>query len=201
MIERGTDARIRQSLVASVLIQGMHIYQRAVTQIVRDFDGLCIHFQGSKLHALFYRSGRRGPLYHPANIGRKLATQAMLFQLALKDFVQTIFNQSFPYDFTVAGGTDLGNKLSIGNNKLVLAVSIFADVSGLTRYIDAAKSERDKQTALRVFHAIRKEMAVVIKSDYHGLRVQYQGDRVQGLFHLPEGTDYHQARGRCMLDS
>ncbi len=308
MIERGTDARIRQSLVASVLIQGMHIYQRAVTQIVRDFDGQCIHFQGSKLHALFYRSGRRGPLYHPANIDRKLATQAILFQLALKDFVQTIFNQSFPYDFTVAGGIDLGNaigtnngirgdrellflgspanhaakiigaansfhlthniynalpndlqelcvragqdlygqnlyqlgpvtrakldkllksysiswkrdmtaqyvedekrryplvkilygsanseinldKLSIGNNKLVLAVSIFADVSGFTRYIDGAKSKRDKQTALRVFHAIRKEMAVVIKSDYHGLRVQYQGDRVQGLFHLPEGNE------------
>jgi len=68
----------------------------------------------------------------------------------------------------------------------VLAASLFADVSGFTRYIDAATSEEDQQTALRVFHAIRKETARVIKGDFNGLRIQYQGDRIQGLFHLPQ---------------
>jgi len=278
------------------LIQGVHIYQRAVAQMVRDFGGLCIHFQGSKLHALFY---------HPVDDSRRLAIRAILLQLALKDFVQTIFNRAFPYDFAVAGGADLGHAigtsdgikgdrellflgspanhaakiigsahslhltsniysvlpndlrglctnagqdfndqklyqlkpvtsttldnllksygiswkrdvaakyvqdeiqrfplkkivcssaeaeinlddLSIGSNKRVLAASIFADVSGFTHYIDAAKSKNEKLIALKVFHAIRKEMALVIKSDYNGLRIQYQGDRVQGLFHLPK---------------
>jgi class 3 adenylate cyclase len=80
------------------------------------------------------------------------------------------------------------DSLSIKNNKRITAVSVFADVSGFTRYIDDATTEEDKKAALRVFHAIRKEMATVIKKDYQGVRVQYQGDRVQGIFHLPENN-------------
>src|SRR5258708_23772224 len=75
--------------------------------------------------------------------------------------------------------------LSIFDNKRVLGASIFADVSGFTRYIDAATSDEEKQEALRVFHAIRKETARVITGDFIGVRIQYQGDRIQGLFHLP----------------
>jgi class 3 adenylate cyclase len=76
--------------------------------------------------------------------------------------------------------------LSIYNNKRVLAATLFGDVAGFTAYIDAAETEEERQEALRVFHAIRKEQARVIRDDYPGLRVQFQGDRVQGLFHLPE---------------
>ena len=36
-----------------------------------------------------------------------------------------------------------------------------------------------------MFHAIQKEMARVVTSDFDGLRVQFQGDRVQALFHMP----------------
>src|SRR5713226_1640721 len=79
--------------------------------------------------------------------------------------------------------------LSISNNKSVLAASLFADVSGFTHYIDAARNARERRRALRVFHAIRKEMALVIKDDIQGLRIQYQGDRVQGLFHLPKDNE------------
>jgi class 3 adenylate cyclase len=272
------------------LIQGTHIYQRAVTRIVEDFGGTFIHFQGAKLHALFYR---------PIDETPKLAARAVLLQLVVKDFVKNVFNPAFSYTFTIAGGADLGNAigtknginrdrellflgspanhaakiissswrlrltknvydglpdnlralcskidedvyqvqnvssadldelllayklpwrrdvfisevendkkrfplnrigyssaetpidlddLSIYNNKRVLAASIFADVSGFTRYIDAATSEEDQRAALLVFHAIRKETARVIKGDFNGLRIQYQGDRIQGLFHLP----------------
>ena len=45
------------------------------------------------------------------------------------------------------------------------------------------------KTALRVLHAIRKEMASVVKRDFDGVRVQFQGDRVQALFHLPKRDD------------
>jgi len=275
------------------LIQGVHIYERAVTRIVEGFGGVLVHFQGPKLHALFYR---------PIDDGEQLAVRAVLLQLVLKDFVKTIFNPAFSDcdDFTIAGGADLGNAigtmdgingdrellfvgapanhaakiistaqrlrltkqvyealpddlraicfqtddgpyqvlpvssddldalleahgltwnrdvsarhveenkerfplediaygsaevriemddLSIFNNKRVLGASIFADVSGFTRYIDEATSDEKKQEALRVFHAIRKETARVLTGDFNGVRIQYQGDRIQGLFHLPQ---------------
>src|SRR5439155_22496436 len=60
------------------------------------------------------------------------------------------------------------------------------DVDGFTRYVDGAKTTDGKKTALRVLHVIRKEMAAVVKHDFAGVRVQYQGDRVQALFHLPK---------------
>ena len=78
------------------------------------------------------------------------------------------------------------DSLGPGNNKRVLAASIFADVDGFTKYVDAAKSDEDKEAAIRVLHVIRREMASVVKHDFSGIRVQYQGDRVQALFHLPK---------------
>ena len=86
------------------LIQGVHIYERAVTRIVEGLGGVLVHFQGPKLHALFYR---------PIDDGEELATRAVLLQLVLKDFVKSIFNLAFPDcdDFTIAGGTDLGNAI------------------------------------------------------------------------------------------
>jgi len=86
------------------LIQCVHIYERAVTRIVEGFGGVLVHFQGPKLHALFYR---------PIDDGEQLASRAILLQLVLKDFVKTIFNPSFSDcdDFTIAGGTDLGNAI------------------------------------------------------------------------------------------
>jgi class 3 adenylate cyclase len=278
------------------LIQGVHIYQREVTRIVENLGGMFVHFQGPKLHALFYR---------PIDDPKKLALRAVLLQFVLKDFVKTVFNPAFPDydDFAIAGGADIGNAigtmdgingdrellflgapanhaakiisseqrlrltqvvydalpedlrglclktdegpyqlkpitcgdldelltaheltwdrdlsasnvdddkkryplkdigyssaeaaidldaLSIYNNKRVIGASIFADVSGFTHYIDEATSEEDKQAALRVFHAIRKETARVITGDFDGLRIQYQGDRIQGLFHMPQDDE------------
>ena len=281
------------------LIRGIHLYQREVSRIVERaeiFDGLRVHFQGPKLHAIFYR---------PVDDGEDLASRAVLLQLVLKDFVASVFNPAFPdYDpFKIAGGADIGDTigtrngsrgdrellflgpaanraakivgaagrlritgdlyealpddlreiceevdddlyrvkavsqskldelleargigwdreksakrigedkkkfplkdisygsasklidmdlLSIHYNKRVLAASVFADVSGFTAYVDAAETDEEKKEALRVFHAVRKEFATVVKRDYEGIRVQYQGDRVQALFHLPKGEE------------
>ena len=76
--------------------------------------------------------------------------------------------------------------LGVTNNKRVLAASLFADVAGFTKYVDAAQANEDKKSALKVFHVVRKEMAHVVKHDFAGLRIQYQGDRIQALFHLPK---------------
>ncbi len=81
------------------------------------------------------------------------------------------------------------DSLGITNNKRVEAASVFGDVSGFTAYIDKAKTEEERKTSLRVLHAIRKEMAAIVKHDFDGIRVQFQGDRVQALFHLPKGDE------------
>jgi len=280
------------------LIQAVHIYQREVARIVEDsnkFDGLRVHFQGPKVHALFYR---------PIDDGEKLATKAFFLQLVLEDFVASVFNPNFKFtdDFKIAGGADIGDvvgtrngtrndrellflgapanyaakiisesslrltkelyeklpaklqdhcdaidddlfqirppdqdtldilleefgiewdreasesrikddkvkfplkdisygsartlididSLGVTNNKRVVAASIYGDVTGFTAYIDGADTESKKKEALRVLHAIRKEIATVIKTDFEGVRVQFQGDRVQGLYHLPENSE------------
>jgi len=81
------------------------------------------------------------------------------------------------------------DSLGIKNSKRVLAASVFGDVSGFTAYIDQAAKDDTAKDALRVLHAIRKEMAAVVQDDYSGVRVQFQGDRVQALFHLPQGDE------------
>lgn len=78
------------------------------------------------------------------------------------------------------------DSLGITNNRRVTAASLFADVDGFTAYVDSAKTTELKKAALRVLHAIRHEMAAVIKHDFDGLRIQYQGDRAQALLHLPK---------------
>lgn len=86
--------------------------------------------------------------------------------------------------------------LSIRNNKKVMAASIFGDIAGFTAYIDGAATDEKKREALRVLHVIRREMATVVAADHGGIRVQYQGDRVQGLFHMPKDDE-----GRIATDT
>ena len=86
------------------------------------------------------------------------------------------------------------DSLGITNNKRVLAASVFGDVSGFTAHIDQASSDEERKQALRLFHAIRKEMAAVVRKDFNGVRVQFQGDRVQAFFHLPQGDEKSIAR-------
>jgi class 3 adenylate cyclase len=77
--------------------------------------------------------------------------------------------------------------LGVYDNKRVEGATIFADLSGFTAYVAAATTETQKKKRLRVFAAIRKELARIAKVDYDGVRVQYQGDRVQVLLHIPKG--------------
>jgi class 3 adenylate cyclase len=79
------------------------------------------------------------------------------------------------------------NELNIYNNRRVLAASLFADVSGFTKYVEQHEHTNTQDDAIRVLHAIRREMSRVVSDDFRGLRIQFQGDRVQALFHLPKG--------------
>jgi class 3 adenylate cyclase len=100
--------------------------------------------------------------------------------------------RQFPLSSIEVGRADVLidlDALGITNSKRVTAASLFADVAGFTRYVDRQTTEEAKERALRVFHVIRREMSRVIRHDFSGLRVQFQGDRVQGLFHMPPSDE------------
>ena len=93
------------------VIQAIHLYHREVARIVEApevFDGVRIHFQGPKLHALFFR---------PIDSSEKLASKAVLLQIVLRHFVANVFNPAFPLlpNLTIAGGADLGNAIGTKN--------------------------------------------------------------------------------------
>lgn len=97
--------------------------------------------------------------------------------------------EAFPIaDIKISGATELIDldSLSIFNNKGVRAASLFADLCGFTAFIERAETDEQKQDALKALHLARKEFTRVATQDFNGLRVQFQGDRMQALFHLPE---------------
>jgi hypothetical protein len=78
------------------------------------------------------------------------------------------------------------SRLSIYNTKRVDGVSLFADVDGFTAYVDQATAvDDDLVEAVRAYHVIRSEMRNTAVVDFKGLRIQYQGDRMQVFAYLP----------------
>jgi class 3 adenylate cyclase len=93
------------------LIRCVHCYQREVSRIVESvFDGVRVHFQGPKLHALIYR---------PIDDAKEIAVRAVLLQLVLRDFMKSIFNAAFPSytDFALASGSDIGEVIGTKNGQ------------------------------------------------------------------------------------
>lgn len=78
-------------------------------------------------------------------------------------------------------------RLSLANCKLNQALTVFGDLDGFTAIVAAAMGDDEQLAALvRDFHIVRAELRHVAISDYGPtLRVQYQGDRIQLLRHLP----------------
>lgn len=81
------------------------------------------------------------------------------------------------------------DSLSIHDNKHVMSASVYGDVTGFTAHIDAAQTDVQKRDCLKQFHAIRKEMAHVVRDDFNAVRIQFQGDRVQAIVHLPKNDE------------
>lgn len=268
------------------LIRCLHVYQKEVTRIVENvFEGIKIHFQGSKLHAIFYK---------PFDDTEKIATKAALCALVIEYLVRYPFSSLFENykDFRTSSGIDIGesigtkngtegdrellflgdcanqaakidkglantitltktlrnllpenvskliyasrdkksmeeifniyeidwnydksfermekdrdaitlddidvsgvstkvdlDNLSIKNNKKLDAVTFYADISGFTRLIKKEQDEDTIKELIKVFHVIRKEMREVVVTDFGGTRIQYQGDRIHGIFYLPQ---------------
>ncbi len=97
------------------LIQSVHIYQREVSRIVETFfDGIRVHFQGSRLHALFYR---------PIDDAPELSARAILLPVVIREFVSSVFNPAFPVseDYVISGGSDIGDVVATQTASVVTA--------------------------------------------------------------------------------
>jgi hypothetical protein len=76
--------------------------------------------------------------------------------------------------------------LGRANSKLVEVAVIVADIDGFSAYIDSLEDDEEKRDAIVALDMIRFELREVLKRDYSGgVRVQYQGDNIVGLVHLP----------------
>ena len=79
---------------------------------------------------------------------------------------------------------DVGT-LTEKNCKRTSALPIFADLDGFTRYVQEAEDDDAVVSLVRQFHMIRTECNSVLETDYEGLVIQHQGDRIFGIVHIP----------------
>ncbi len=95
----------------------------------------------------------------------------------------------WPLDRCKVGGateTVYFEGLGRANSKLVEVAVIVADIDGFSAYIESLEDDADKRDAIVALDMIRFELREVLKRDYSGgVRVQYQGDNIIGLVHLP----------------
>lgn len=100
--------------------------------------------------------------------------------------------EKWPADrFRVSGASEKidPNSLSRSNSKLVTAAVILMDIDGFSAYVDNAEDDTVKRDAILALDAYRQEMREVLKVDFNGVRIQYQGDNMIGFLHLPAGDE------------
>ena len=71
-------------------------------------------------------------------------------------------------------------------------VSIFVDIDGYTKCIDALAGTGDLgklSSAVKWLHLFRYEVRHVTECDFDGVTIQHQGDRLQAFLHTPAGND------------
>jgi hypothetical protein len=91
----------------------------------------------------------------------------------------------------VSSATETVRFASLGrsHSKLIEAAVLIADIDGFSAFIEGLDNDPDKRDAIVALDVIRHEFREVLKSDYScGVRVQYQGDNIVGLVHMPGKT-------------
>jgi class 3 adenylate cyclase len=97
--------------------------------------------------------------------------------------------EKWPVDRCKVGGASETMKfdsLSRSNSKLIEAAVLIADIDGFSAYIESLEDDGEKRDAIVALDMIRYELREVLKNDYSGgVRVQYQGDNIVGIVHMP----------------
>lgn len=76
--------------------------------------------------------------------------------------------------------------LGRSKSKLIETAVIIVDIDGFSDYIEALEDDEEKEDAIVALDIMRHEFREVLKTDYSGgVRVQYQGDNMIGLVHMP----------------
>jgi class 3 adenylate cyclase len=88
--------------------------------------------------------------------------------------------------------------LGRSNSKLIDAAVVIADIDGFSDYIESLEDDEEKRDAIVALDMMRYEFREVLKNDYScGVRVQYQGDNIIGLIHMPN-TDESKVAERAL---
>ena len=82
------------------------------------------------------------------------------------------------------------DRLGPKHAKTCSGASIFADIDGYTKLVDSLGEDLEELgKAVQLLHLFRYELRQVTQSDFDGITIQHQGDRLQALLHLPRGDN------------
>lgn len=105
-----------------------------------------------------------------------------------KDIIQKWKNSLGNYDINNINFSRTANpiknldfdELTPNNSKRQELISIYADISGFTKYI-REHIDTDSHNLVKIFHVIKAELDRVFESVYEGKRVRFIGDCIHGL--------------------
>lgn len=88
--------------------------------------------------------------------------------------------------------------LGRSKSKLIEAAALIVDIDGFSPYIESLEGDDEKQDAIVALDIMRHEFREVLINDYSGgVRVQYQGDNMVALIHMP-GKDVAKVAERAL---
>ena len=89
--------------------------------------------------------------------------------------------------------------LSPSNSIRMPLVSVFADLSGYTHYMDSAIKTGRTEDAIRALYVIRAEFQNVVEKDFRGRKVRFIGDCIHAL--IAEGTKVETDHRKSVIQS
>lgn len=97
--------------------------------------------------------------------------------------------EKWPADRCKVGGANeqvYFGGLSRAKSKLIEVAVIIVDIDGFSAYIESLEDDDEKKDAIVALDIMRHEFREVLKTDYSGgVRVQFQGDNMISLVHMP----------------
>lgn len=112
-----------------------------------------------------------------------------------KGVVQDFTSPDFKFSFKKPPLSDIDySELSPSKSIRMPLVSLFADLSGYTDYIDSAVAKGNIQDAVRALYVIRQELQNVAEDDFGGRKVRFIGDCIHALIAEGDNTETDESK-------